>query len=424
MRRDTLRQLLEARGSGQVLVRALDITSGAEKLINPQTDRSPLGRAAAEAAKTGLSTRTSVDGTDWFLSVYGQADEIVIVGAVHIAQALAALASAAGYRVRVIDPRAAYATQARFPGIMLQRLWPDEALKEQPLGARSALIALAHDPRLDDAALAQAVRSPAFYVGALGSTRTHMRRLARLDASGFSAAELSRIHGPVGLSIGARSPTEIAIAILAQLVQIRRTAKRPRIAAILLAAGRSTRMGANKLSLPFKGKPLVRHASDAALAAGLDPVIVVTGHEPEMVHQALAGTPVRFIHNSRHAEGLSSSLQAGARSVPSDCDGALILLGDMPNITPQLIKQMVCAYDPANGRAICVATANGRRGHPVLWDRRFLTDMESLTGDAGAKSLMQSHAELVWEVESHSNAPLTDIDTPEALARFSNDQAV
>ena len=419
MRRDTLRQLLEARRDGRVLVRAVDIESGAERIIDPQADHSPLGRAAAAAANAGAAARAHVDGSDWFFSVYGEAEEIVIVGAVHIAQALAGLASAAGYRVRVIDPRAAYATEARFPGVTLQRLWPEEALRERPLGARSALVALAHDPKLDDAALALAIRSPAFYVGALGSTRTHMRRLARLDASGFAASELSRIHGPVGLAIGARSPIEIAIAILAELVQTRRTPKPPRIAAILLAAGRSTRMGANKLALPFKGKPLVRHAAEAALAAGLDPLIVVTGHEPEAVRQALDGLPVFLVQNSRYGDGLSTSLQAGIRAVPADRDGALVLLGDMPHIAPQLIKRLVSNFDPANGRAICVATADGVRGHPVLWDRRFFAEMESLTGDAGAKNLMAFHADQVWEVHSDSDAPLADIDTPEALERYS-----
>jgi CTP:molybdopterin cytidylyltransferase MocA/xanthine/CO dehydrogenase XdhC/CoxF family maturation factor len=420
MRRDTLRRLLEACREGRVLARALDIESGDERIIDPQTDQSPLGRAAAMAMGAGMAGRARVDGRDWFFSVYGDADEIVIVGAVHIAQALVALASAAGYHVRVIDPRAAYTTDSRFPGVTVQRLWPDEALKERPLGARSALVALAHDPKLDDAALAIAVRSPAFYVGALGSTRTHMRRLARLDAMGFAASELSRIRGPVGLAIGARSPTEIAVAILAELVQTRRMPKRLRVAAILLAAGRSTRMGTNKLALPFKGKPLVRHAADAALAAGLDPVIVVTGHECETVRQALAGMPVHFVHNARYADGLSTSLQAGIRTVPSDRDGALVLLGDMPAITSQLIKRLVSAFEPAEGRAICVATADGARGHPVLWDRRFFSEMETLTGDAGAKGLMATHAELICEIPSGSDAPLVDIDTPDALERHSH----
>ena len=146
------------------------------------------------------------------------------------AQSLTALAIASGYRVRVIDPRMAYATEERFPGIALIRKWPDEALAANPLTPRSALVVLAHDPKLDDAALATALRSPAGYIGALGSTRTHARRLVRLKELGFSARELERIHGPVGLAIGARAPSEIAISLLAELVKIRRA--RPRITGV------------------------------------------------------------------------------------------------------------------------------------------------------------------------------------------------
>ncbi len=415
MRRDTLRQLLDARREGRILVRALDVESGTEQLVDARADGSPMERAAATALETGRGKRICVDGRDWFFSAYGGRDEIVIIGAVHIAQALAGLATAAGYSVRVIDPRAVYATAERFYGVTLQHAWPDEALREQPLTSHSALIALAHDPKLDDAGLAVALRSPAFYIGALGSVRTQTRRLARLQDAGFTSSELSRIHGPVGLAIGARTPAEIAIAILAELIQARRRPKPPRVAGILLAAGRSSRMGVNKLVLPVQGKPMVRHAADAALAARLDPVIVVTGHDPEAIYGALAGAPVTFVHNPHYAEGLSTSLKAGVHAVPQDRGGALVLLGDMPSISPGLIDRMINAFRPAEAPMICVATAGGKLGHPVLWDRRFFAEMEGLTGDTGAKSLLAAHPQSVRAVEAGDEAPLLDIDTPEAL---------
>lgn len=420
MRRETLDRILNARRDGRVVVRALDLASGEERLIDPLTDRSALGREAAQAARHDAARRASVEGRDWFLSVYNTPWEVVIVGAVHIAQALAALATAAGYRVRVIDPRAPYATGARFPSAALQHQWPDDALAERPLTARSALIALAHDPKLDDAALGAAIRSPAFYIGALGSARTQARRLARLGEAGFTPADLSRVRGPVGLSIGARSPAEIAIAILAELVQRRRKPRTPRIAGILLAAGQSRRMGANKLTLPFKGAPLVRHAAQAALAGHLDPLIVVTGHDAAAVRGALEGAAVSFVHNDRFAEGLSTSLRAALRAVPADRDGALVLLGDMPAITPNLIGRVIAAFDPQAGQAICVArAADGTRGHPVLWGRQFFAEIEALTGDNGARALMAAHADWIAEVDSGDNAPLIDIDTPEALNAYS-----
>src|SRR3954468_3653391 len=146
MRRKILEQLMAARREGRLLVRALDVDSGDERLIDPACDTSPLGLAAAAAARSDAGQRMVMDGRTWFLSAYHTPWEIVIIGAVHIAQALAALAVPAGYRVRVIDPRSPYATADRFPGIALQRDWPDEALEKQPLTARSAVIALAHDP--------------------------------------------------------------------------------------------------------------------------------------------------------------------------------------------------------------------------------------------------------------------------------------
>jgi len=418
MRRDTLEKLMAARREGRTMVRAVNLASGEEKLLDPAVDSSPLGRAAKRAAREDASRRVAIDDSDWFLTPYHVPWEIVIVGAVHIAQALALLAVPAGYRVRVIDPRALYATQERFPGIALDHAWPDEALANRPLTAHSALVALAHDPKLDDMALAAALRSPAFYVGALGSTRTHARRLARLEAMGLSHYELEKIHGPVGLAIGARAPAEIAIAILAELVKLRHQRHSRRIAGIVLAAGTSSRMGRNKLIESVGGKPLVRRAVDAALASRLDPVLVVTGHEAENVEAALSGSPVAFVHNPDYRAGLSSSLRAGIAAVPSDCDGAMILLGDMPGTSPGLIDRLVAAFDPLQGHSICVACAGGRQGHPVLWSRVFFDQIAAITGDKGARKLMETHAGRVVEILADDDAPLTDIDTQEALAAY------
>jgi CTP:molybdopterin cytidylyltransferase MocA/xanthine/CO dehydrogenase XdhC/CoxF family maturation factor len=420
MRRVTLEKLMAAHCDGQALVRALNVESGEELLVDPAADHSPLGIAAGEAVRADASGPVSLEGQRWFLTVYNVPWEIAIVGAVHIAQALTTLATAAGYRVRIIDPRAAYATQERFPGTTLQHAWPDEALAERPLTSRSALVVLAHDPKLDDAGLAMALRSPAPYIGALGSRRTQARRKARLREQGFSAAELNKIRGPVGLAIGARTPAEIAIAILAELVQHRRAPKSARIAGIVLAAGASSRMGHNKLIAVLDTKPMVRHVVDAARTALLDPIIVVTGHDAPAVRAALADAGVGFVQNDAFADGLSTSLRAGIGAVPEDCSGAVVLLGDMPGVDPHLIDQLRAAFQPAQGRAICVATAHGERGHPVLWARQFFAEIAELKGDTGARSLMSIHADQVREVEGGNDSPLADIDTPQDLATFSN----
>jgi xanthine dehydrogenase accessory factor len=414
MRRETLQKLMTARREGRTLVRAVNLASGEERLLDPALDRSPLGKEASAAARQDTSRRIALEDSDWFLTPYCVPWEIVIVGAVHIAQALAALAVPAGYQVRVIDPRAPYATDERFPGLVVERSWPDEALAKRPLTAHSALVALAHDPKLDDAALIAALQSPAFYVGALGSTRTHARRLARLGATGLTQSALAKIHGPVGLAIGARAPAEIAIAILAELVRQRRQQPSPRIAGIILAAGTSSRMGRNKLIETVHGKPLVRHAADAALASRLDPVLVVTGHEAPKVGAALNGASVTLIHNSDYRAGLSTSLRTGIAAVPEICDGAMVLLGDMPGITPALIDRLIAAFEPPD--AICVAVAHGHRGHPVLWPRAFFGEIAALAGDKGARALLDSRQAI--EVEAGDDAPLTDIDTQEALALY------
>jgi len=212
-----------ARESASPRIRALDRARGEERLIDPLSDETPLGLAARAAARVDTSGEIEIEGRTWFLEVHNPPLELVLTGAVHIAQPLAEMARLAGYAVRVIDPRAAFASAARFPGVTLQQGWPDEVLAERPLGSRSALVVLAHDPKIDDPALEAALASPAFYIGALGSKKTHAARLERLSARGFEPAALARIHGPVGLAIGARSPAEIALSILAQMTQTLRT---------------------------------------------------------------------------------------------------------------------------------------------------------------------------------------------------------
>ena len=214
-----LAALNQARRAGRAVVRAVDLSSGEERLIDPRTDSSLLGVAAAQALQTDQSARAEIEGRSWFLGTFNPPLDLAIVGAVHVAQPLAKMAAIAGYTVRVIDPRASFATPARFPGITLSHDWPDEALARLPLGRRSALVVLVHDPKIDDPALVAGLASPAFYIGALGSKRTHAARLARLKAHGITDDALARIHGPMGLAIGARSPEEIAVSILAQMTE-------------------------------------------------------------------------------------------------------------------------------------------------------------------------------------------------------------
>ena len=190
-----------------------------------------------------------------------------------------------------------------------------------------------------------------------------------------------------------------------------------RIAAVVLAAGRSTRMGAiNKLIAEIGGKPLVRIAAEQALASRAAPVIVVTGHERAQVEAALDGLPVRFVHNPDYAEGLGTSLKAGIAAVPKEADAAIVCLGDMPQVDSSLIDKLLAAFDPERGALVVVPSIDGRRGNPVVWARRFFNDLMTITGDVGARHLIASYAEAVVEVPVKGEAALTDVDTPESLS--------
>jgi len=219
MHLDTLLKLNAAKRAGRVVVRAVDLETGEDRLIDPATETSPLSDASAKSARADHSMSVEIEGRTWFLSVFNPPLELIIVGAVHIGQPLARMATLGGYLVRVIDPRTSFATPERFPDVVLTQDWPDEALARSPLGSCSALVALAHDPKVDDPALIAALRSNCFYIGALGSRKSHASRLMRLKQQGFSDGDLARIRGPVGLPIGARSPAEIAISILAEITQ-------------------------------------------------------------------------------------------------------------------------------------------------------------------------------------------------------------
>lgn len=219
MKRTTLRKLTDAKAKGRAMVLATRLDTGEEQLVDPWGQGSgELHEAAKHAAQRDQSAPVTADGHEWFLNVFNPQPKLFIVGAVHIAQPLSRMAALSNFAVTVIDPRTAFATAERFPGLTLSTEWPDEALGKVTLDARSAVVTLTHDPKLDDPALIAALRAPVFYIGALGSRKTHTSRLGRLKAAGFYEDALARIHGPVGMDIGAVSPAEIAVSIMAQIV--------------------------------------------------------------------------------------------------------------------------------------------------------------------------------------------------------------
>jgi molybdenum cofactor cytidylyltransferase len=200
--------------------------------------------------------------------------------------------------------------------------------------------------------------------------------------------------------------------------QPRAVAEKPgrSLAALVLAAGRSTRMGGpNKLLAEIGSRPLVRIAAEQALASQARPVIVVTGHERERVAAALAGLDVTLVHNPDYAEGMSTSVKVGIAAVPADADGAIVCLGDMPQVDAKLIDRLLAAFDPEKGALVVVPTIDGKRGNPVVWSRRFFPELAALGGDVGARHLIASYPEAVAEVPVAGRAALVDVDTPDAL---------
>ena len=222
MKAEILARLNEARDDRQPVVLATKLPGG-EQMVLPHPDASPeLAAAAKRALERDESGTVKLADGDWFLAAYNPPLRLIIVGAVHIAQALVPMAAELGLTTIVIDPRRSFASADRFPNVRVLTDWPDEAMDTLTLNERTAVVTLTHDPKLDDPALDRALKSPAFYIGALGSRRTHAARLARLRELGHADEAMMRIRGPVGLNLEAVTAPEIALSILAEFVAVRR----------------------------------------------------------------------------------------------------------------------------------------------------------------------------------------------------------
>ncbi|MBU6498654.1 MAG: XdhC family protein [Rhodospirillales bacterium] len=220
----TLAALAAARAAKRPVVLATSLPDGAQMLLPDPAAPADLAEAAARALDRDESGTVRLGNGEWFLHTFNPRLRLIVVGAVHIAQALVPMAALMGLDVVLVDPRRSFATTERFPNVTIMTDWPDEAMDALAPDSRSAVITLTHDPKLDDPALDRALRSPAFHIGALGSRRTHGRRLERLRELGHDEATLARIKGPVGLDIAAVTAPEIAVSILAELVAVRRHA--------------------------------------------------------------------------------------------------------------------------------------------------------------------------------------------------------
>jgi xanthine dehydrogenase accessory factor len=218
MRLDLLSALNEERKARRAAVLVTDLADGNQRLVGAaEVARDPLADALDERLRMGKSGTIESGGKRYFLTVQAPPPRLIAIGAVHVSQALAAMAKLAGYDVTIVDPRTAFATPERFPDVRVIAEWPDKVLPEIGLDRYTAIALLTHDPKIDDPALELALKAECFYVGALGSKKTHAKRLERLAAAGLSP-QAQRIHAPIGLDIGAVSPAEIAVSILGEIV--------------------------------------------------------------------------------------------------------------------------------------------------------------------------------------------------------------
>ena len=220
MKLNLLTTLNAERAARRAVVVVTDVESGEQRLVKADDiAKDPLRAVLAEHLRSGKSGMEETLQGRVFLTVYVPAAQLVAIGAVHISQALAPIAKLLGYDVTIVDPRTAFATPERFPDVKVIAEWPDTALPPLNVDHYTAFVALTHDPKIDDPALLHALARNCFYIGALGSRKTHARRLERLKQQGVSDADLTRIHAPIGLDIGAVSPAEIAVAIMAQITE-------------------------------------------------------------------------------------------------------------------------------------------------------------------------------------------------------------
>ena len=227
MRLDLLSTLNAERAARRAAVLVTELETGAQRLVKAaDIAADPLHEALADALRMGRSTQIHFEGSAYFLTIQVPPVRLIAIGAVHITQALAPMAKLAGFDMTIIDPRTAFATPERFPDVKVLAEWPDDVLPALRLDRYTAVGLFTHDPKIDDQALIAALRADCFYIGALGSRKTHAKRIERMEAAGFAQEQLARIHAPIGLDIGSVTPSEIAVSVVGEIISALR--KKPK----------------------------------------------------------------------------------------------------------------------------------------------------------------------------------------------------
>ena len=407
-----LAKLNAARAARAAAILVTDTESGEARLAVERDgyDGDPLAAELAVRFRSGASgTVTLADGRPVFLTVHLPPPRLIVIGAVHISQALAPMARIAGFDMTIVDPRTAFATPERFPDVAMIAEWPEVAIPRLGLDAFTARRG-AH-PRSEDrrrrarrgaqgrlllrrrAGQPEDARPAPRAAAGAGLRRRHARPHPRADRPHHRrpvAGRDRRRHPRRDRAGTAPSRTGGGRSVTSG------DGRRPAVGALVLAAGQSRRMGgANKLTATLGGRPLVRIAAEAALASRARPVVVVTGYEAAAVGAALDGLAVTLAHNPDYAAGLSTSLRTGLAALPAGLDGVVVMLADMPEIGPAAIDRLIEALPQPAGARIVVPVWRGRRGNPVLWGAGFLARLAAVEGDTGGRGLIAAHPESV-----------------------------
>jgi len=381
-------------------------------------------QAAFQAARDG----GVCGGADALFRRFDPRPRLIVIGSDPPAKAIAALGIQVGFGTTLVRPKGP-AAPPPIQGLAYLRSGPAEAMAAAGLDAWTSVAVATHDPELDDPALAAALASPAGYVGVLGSKRRLPERLERLKALGVSDLALRRLMAPIGLALAGKSPWEIAVSVIGEIVQTSRTREDagawPQAAglhALVFAAGQGARYGGAKLLAPWRDGCVLDGALAAAFAAPALSVTVVTGaHAAQVTAAARAfaaahGQSARLsiIHAPDHAEGLSASIRAGVAALPSEAQGAFLFLGDMPRPPHAAAHALAAAL--AGGAKAAAPRFDGRRGHPVLVSKALFAGLLALEGDRGAGALLERLGDGLVLVEAAEDGVCFDIDEPGDLA--------
>jgi xanthine dehydrogenase accessory factor len=374
-------------------------------------------------------TQTETNNTDDQLSIFIEPihpiPQLLIVGAGHIGQALCKVAAAVDFEVIVLDNRPEMATKSRFTDatqIICKSI--EEGFQSITILPDTYILIATQDHRNDTEALKCCICSDAAYIGVIGSKRKAVLMNEKFRSEGWASSdEWNFVHTPVGIDIHSKSVNEIAISIAAELIkeryEINFRRKRKKVSCMILAAGKSTRMGQQKLLMPFDGNTMIRSIVEKSLNTNSNQTIVVIGSHKIELRSELDEYSVFLVENIKFEDGMLSSVQAGFAALHPETDAVIVLLGDQPMVSVEIVNRLIAVFQKTD-KGLIIPTFNGKRGHPVLINSKYRQSIQLLNPEIGLRELFLNNSQDILEIEVQTDHILKDIDTPEDYQRESN----